>query len=154
MIANFYSVVVSRNKRESAPAYGPLPTPASSRPPSPSSMPHASGRAPTPSQSILNANQTMRRRGRVYSWIFARISESRKRKYSYVRAKVASATSRTCHESQRITHLLADLDGAAAPTRKEYTVASLHADREDVAVLVGRTWANSDDGRLREGVVR
>ena len=35
MIANVYSVMVSRKERESAPAYGPLPTPASSRSPSP-----------------------------------------------------------------------------------------------------------------------
>ena len=51
-------------------------------------------------------------------------------------------------------YLLADIDGAAAPARKEYTVSSLHADGEDVAILIGRAWADSDDGRLREGVVR
>ena len=52
------------------------------------------------------------------------------------------------------THLLADLDRAAAPARKEYAVSSLHADGEDVAILIGRALADSDDGRLREGVVR
>ena len=52
------------------------------------------------------------------------------------------------------THLLANLDRTTAPAREKHTITSLHAGRDDVTVLVRRARTDSDDGSLREGLVR
>ena len=157
MIANFYSVVVSRNERESAPAYGPLPTLASSRPRPPSSTPHASGRAAHP-LPVYTRREPSDAKERTSLLLDLREDLRVAEEEVLLRAcegRVSDQPNLPRKRPERMpTHLLADLDRAAAPARKEYAVSSLHADGEDVAILVGRTGADGDDGRLREGVVR
>ena len=50
------------------------------------------------------------------------------------------------------TDLFTELDGAAAPAREKNAVASLYAGGDNLAVLVGGTRADGDDGRLGEGL--
>lgn len=92
----------------------------------------------------------------AHSWIFARMSASLNKKYSCnTRTRHRSApTTRRRHVKQAQTHLLSNLYWVAAPVREQNTVALLDGRRDDLAILVWRTGANSDDGRLREGVGR
>ena len=140
MIANFYTALWCRGTRA---AIRP--------PPNARILPYLKPlRAPSDSLTLYTQHELEH----VYSWIFARISESRKRKYS-CRHKLHVSKQRNATRKHVLpAHLLAHLDGAPTPARKQHTVASLHAHRLEVAVLVGCPRADSDDGRLREGAVR
>ena len=59
-----------------------------------------------------------------------------------------------CIETSRQTHLLSDLDRVAAPAGKEHPVARLDRRGHDLALLVRRTGADRDHGRLGEGAAR
>ena len=50
------------------------------------------------------------------------------------------------------TDLFTELNGTATPSREEDAVASLYARGDNLAVLVGGTRADGDDGRLRKGL--
>ncbi len=52
------------------------------------------------------------------------------------------------------THLLANLDRVPSPAWKKNTIPSLDLRRDNVAVLVTSTRANSDDSSLWERAVR
>lgn len=87
-----------------------------------------------------------------HSWIFARISESRNRWYSY------SGAHKSAHSPQhpakqrgrKCTHILAHFDRVPAPPREEDAVAGLHRRRDDLALLIRRAGAHSDHRRLRQ----
>ena len=53
------------------------------------------------------------------------------------------------HPTHKIqTHLLANLYRVSAPSWQQYTVTGLDNRRDDLALLVRSTGADSDDGRL------
>ena len=51
------------------------------------------------------------------------------------------------------TYVFSDLDRVPSPPRKKYTVSGLHVRRDDLAIFVRCTWANSDDSCLGKRAV-
>jgi hypothetical protein len=87
----------------------------------------------------------MPRKVTLHSWIFARISESLKRKYSCGGKCLGSDTSK----DQFSTYLLAYFNGISSPSGQQYTVSSLNASRDNLALFVRGSGADSNDGSLR-----
>lgn len=94
------------------------------------------------------------RRAPAHSWIFARISESRNKKYSCTHDTHVSLRPPRPRDAQTETHLVPNLDRVPAPARKQHPVARLHDRRTHGARLVGGAGPGRDDGRLRERAVR
>lgn len=97
----------------------------------------------------------------AHSWIFAKISASLKRWYSYIRPETTKQSSRQNTQTTRntrlrnsTTYLLADLDRVPSPSGQQHAVARPHRRRYDLALLVWRTRTHGDDRRLGQRAAR
>lgn len=138
MIANFYAIRM----------------PAPSLPSCPSThYPHGLYRQRTQPRTQTRCPRHTRR-APAHSWIFARISESRNKKYSCTHDTHVSLRPPRPRDAQTETHLISNLDRVPTPPREQHPVACLHDRRAHGARLVGGAGPGRDDGRLRERAVR
>jgi len=84
----------------------------------------------------------------AYSRILAKISESRKRKYSFARVQFLSRPSRHTLNA----YLFTELDRVSAPSRQENLVSRFNRGGNDLSVLVRRARSDGNYGSLWQGV--